>query len=75
MIASTLLLSVLAGADNPLAVIRFDPAVDLKGDEKSSEHVYYTSASDKEVQAGVWEAAPYTSGPHKTTYSEFMYLL
>jgi uncharacterized cupin superfamily protein len=27
------------------------------------------------VQAGVWEAAPYTSGPHKTKYSEFMLLL
>lgn len=79
MSAAFLLLSVLAGADNAPAIIRFSPSgpagVGLKGDEKSREHVYYTSAQDKDVQAGVWEAEPYTSGPHKTKYSEFMLLL
>jgi uncharacterized cupin superfamily protein len=73
------LLAVLAAADAPTSVIRFSPGgpagVGLKGDEKSREHVYYTSAQDDQVQAGVWEAAPYTSGPHKAEYSEFMYLL
>ena len=79
MIGSFVLLSVLAAADAPPSVIRFSPGgpagVGLKGDEKSREHVYYTSAQDDKVQAGVWEAAPYTSGPHTATYSEFMYLL
>lgn len=80
MFGSFVLLSMLAGtADSPGAVIRFSPTgpagVGLKGDEKSREHVYYTSAQDDQVQAGVWEAAPYTSGPHKAAYSEFMYLL
>ena len=81
-----LLLSVLGAAaetaDAPMSILRFSPSgpeeVGMKGDEKSREHVYYTSAQDDQVQAGVWEAAPYTTGPHKTQkrkYSEFMYLL
>jgi len=78
-----LLLSVLSAAgetaDAPMSVIRFSPTgpdgVGMKGDEKSREHVYYASAQDDQVQAGVWEAAPYTSGPRRTKYSEFMYLL
>lgn len=83
MIGSFLLLSVLSGAaeaaDTPMSIIRLSPTgpagVGLSGDEKSREHVYYTSAEDDQVQAGVWEAPPYTSGPHNTKYSEFMYLL
>ena len=79
MIGSFVLLSVLAGADAPSSVIRFSPqgpaGVGLKGDEKSREHVYYTSAQDDQVQAGVWEAAPYTSGPRTADYSEFMVLI
>ncbi|HEY7818450.1 MAG TPA: cupin domain-containing protein [Vicinamibacteria bacterium] len=73
------LLGALAGVDAPTSIIRFSPqgppGVGLKGDEKSREHVYYTSAQDDQVQAGVWEAAPNTFGPHKAAYSEFMYLL
>ncbi len=80
MVGSFVLLSMLAGrADSPATVIRFSPTgpagVGLKGEGKSREHVYYTSAQDGQVQAGVWEAAPYTFGPHTATYSEFMYLL
>jgi hypothetical protein len=79
MNAAFLLMSVLAGADNAPSIIRFSPSgplgVGLRGDEKSREHVYYTSAQDQDVQAGVWEAEPYTSGPHQTKYSEFMLLL
>jgi len=80
MIAALLLLSVLsAAADTGTSILRLSPTgpagVGMTGDEKSKEHVYYTSAEDDQVQAGVWEAPPYTSGPHEAGYSEFMYLL
>ena len=83
MLGALLLLTVLSSAgeaaDAPLSIIRFSPTgppgAGLTGDEKSREHVYYTSAEDGQVQAGVWEAPPSTSGPHKPGYSEFMFLL
>jgi uncharacterized cupin superfamily protein len=82
VLESFLLLSALAGAveaDASPSIVRFSPTgppgVGMTGDEKSREHVYYTSAQDSGVQAGVWEAPPSTSGPHKAKYSEFMVLL
>jgi hypothetical protein len=71
-----LLLSVLSAAgeaaDAPMSVIRFSPTgpegVGMKGDEKSREHVYYTSAQDDQVQ-GIWGLP--TPGPHKPI--PFMY--
>jgi uncharacterized cupin superfamily protein len=79
-IAALLLPSVLSGpADTPDSILRFHaegpPGVGLSGDEKSREHVYYQSSDDPKVQAGVWEAAASTSGPHRPKYSEFMLLL
>jgi uncharacterized cupin superfamily protein len=68
-----------ASAQDAQRVIRFEPLgpgeIGLEGDDSERSHVYYRSADNRRVSAGVWEAAPYTSEAHEARYSEFMYLL
>jgi uncharacterized cupin superfamily protein len=61
----------------PKSYIRFDPSVELKGEGRTKEHMYY-AANDEKISAGVWEAQPQASPPedfYTPNYTEFMYIL
>lgn len=77
LFAAIVLVTTLVGAADAPTIVRFDPdgppGIGLKANGRAQGHVYLRSTDDQ--RAGVWRADPATSGPHKTTYSEFMYLL
>ncbi len=63
--------------ERPKSYTRFDPNVELKGEGRTKEHMYY-AANEEKISAGVWEAQPQTSPPtdyYTPNYTEFMYIL
>jgi uncharacterized cupin superfamily protein len=79
LLFAAFLLAAPAAGQNARQIIRFEPhgpiGIGLEGDDSERSHVYYRSADNRRVSAGVWEAAPHTSELHEALYSEFMYLL
>jgi uncharacterized cupin superfamily protein len=79
LLSAAFLVAASASAQDAQRVIRFAPSgpteTGLVGDDGRRSHVYYRSAENRRVSAGVWEADPYTSDAGEARYSEFMYLL
>jgi uncharacterized cupin superfamily protein len=67
------------GEQRPSSVIRLDPSVELKGEGRGKEHMYYAAKADEErINVGVWEAPPQASPPadfFTPETSEFVYVL
>jgi uncharacterized cupin superfamily protein len=67
----------IEGEQRPSTFIRFDPNVELKGEGRGKEHMYY-AANEEKINAGVWEAPPQASPPadfFTPKSSEFVYIL
>jgi uncharacterized cupin superfamily protein len=67
------------GEQRPSGVIRLDPGVELKGEGRGKEHMYYAAkAGDESISVGVWESQPQESPPadfFTPDSSEFVYVL
>lgn len=67
------------GEKRPGGVIRLDPGVELKGEGRGKEHMYYAAKADEEgINVGVWEAPGQASPPtdfFSPESSEFVYVL
>jgi len=66
------------GEQRPSSVIRIDPSVELKGEGRGKEHMYYAAKVDEErINAGIWEAQGQASPPadfFTPESSEFVYV-